>query len=37
MEGYTNDEIAEKIGRVPRTVERRLQRIRSFLSKEIML
>jgi RNA polymerase sigma factor (sigma-70 family) len=37
MEGYTNDEIAEKIGRVPRTVERRLQRIRSFLSKEVVL
>jgi RNA polymerase sigma factor (sigma-70 family) len=34
MEGYSNDEIAELIGRVPRTVERRLQRIRALLSRE---
>jgi DNA-directed RNA polymerase specialized sigma24 family protein len=27
MEGYTNDEIADKLGCVPRTVERRLQLI----------
>ena len=35
MEGYSNDEIAQRIGRVPRTVERRLRRIRSLLSREV--
>ncbi len=32
MEGHSNDEIAAAIGRVPRTVERRLQLIRTLLS-----
>ncbi len=30
LEGYTNDEIAEKLKCVPRTVERKLRRIRAF-------
>lgn len=34
MEGYTNDEIAEKIGMTTRTVERKLQRIRELWSEE---
>jgi RNA polymerase sigma factor (sigma-70 family) len=34
MEGHSNEEIAERIGRVPRTVERRLQRIRALLSSD---
>jgi DNA-directed RNA polymerase specialized sigma24 family protein len=36
MEGYTNEEIAAKLGCVPRTVERKLWRIRSIWAKEIM-
>jgi RNA polymerase sigma factor (sigma-70 family) len=31
MEGYTNEEIAERLGVAPRTVERRLRLIRSLL------
>jgi DNA-directed RNA polymerase specialized sigma24 family protein len=34
MEGCTNDEIAARLGCVPRTVERRLQVIRSLWSQE---
>jgi DNA-directed RNA polymerase specialized sigma24 family protein len=34
MEGDTNDEIAEKLGCVPRTVERKLARIRKIWEKE---
>jgi DNA-directed RNA polymerase specialized sigma24 family protein len=34
MEGYTNDEIAEKLGCVPRTIERKLARIRTIWAKE---
>jgi DNA-directed RNA polymerase specialized sigma24 family protein len=33
MEGYTNDEIAARLGRVPRTVERRLRVIRTLWGK----
>ena len=36
MEGYSNEEIAQRIGRVPRTVERRLQRIRTLLRTEFV-
>jgi DNA-directed RNA polymerase specialized sigma24 family protein len=32
MEGYTNDEIAGKLGRTPRSVERKLQLIRRILA-----
>jgi DNA-directed RNA polymerase specialized sigma24 family protein len=32
LEGYTNDEIAEKLGKVARTVERKLQQIRQLWS-----
>jgi DNA-directed RNA polymerase specialized sigma24 family protein len=35
MEGYSNDEIAAKLGCVPRTVERRLRVIRSLWAQEI--
>jgi RNA polymerase sigma factor (sigma-70 family) len=35
VEGYTNDEIAEKLGCVPRTVERKLQRIRTLWDQEL--
>ena len=35
MEGYTNDEIAEKLGTTTRTVERKLQRIRELWSDEM--
>ena len=35
MEGYTNDEIAEKLGTTTRTVERKLQRIRELRSDEM--
>jgi RNA polymerase sigma factor (sigma-70 family) len=34
LEGYTNEEIAEKLGCVPRTVERKLQAIRAIWEKE---
>jgi DNA-directed RNA polymerase specialized sigma24 family protein len=34
MEGYTHDEIAGKLGCVPRTVERKLRVIRSIWSEE---
>ena len=33
LEGFTNNEIAEELGCVPRTVERKLERIRSIWSK----
>jgi RNA polymerase sigma factor (sigma-70 family) len=33
LEGYTNEEIAEKLGRVRRTVERKLERIREIWLK----
>jgi DNA-directed RNA polymerase specialized sigma24 family protein len=35
MEGYTNEEIAAMLGCVPRTVERKLWRIRSIWGKEV--
>jgi DNA-directed RNA polymerase specialized sigma24 family protein len=35
MEGYTNSEIAAKLGCVPRTVERKLWRIRNILRKGV--
>lgn len=35
MEGYTNDEIAEKLGTTTRTVERKLQRIRELWADEL--
>jgi len=35
MEGYSNDEIAAKLGCVPRTVERKLRVIRSLWAPEI--
>jgi DNA-directed RNA polymerase specialized sigma24 family protein len=35
MEGYTIEEIAARLGCVPRTVERRLRVIRSLWSQEI--
>jgi DNA-directed RNA polymerase specialized sigma24 family protein len=34
MEGYTNDEIARRLGRAPRTVKRRLQLIRRLWEQE---
>jgi DNA-directed RNA polymerase specialized sigma24 family protein len=34
MEGYTNDEIAERLGCVPRTVERKLRVIRGLWDQE---
>jgi DNA-directed RNA polymerase specialized sigma24 family protein len=34
MEGYTSDEIADRLGCVPRTVERRLRVIRSLWNEE---
>jgi DNA-directed RNA polymerase specialized sigma24 family protein len=34
MEGYTNDEIAARLDRAPRTVERRLRLIRSIWARE---
>ena len=33
MEGYTNEEIAAKLGRTPRSIERKLQRIRRTLEQ----
>jgi DNA-directed RNA polymerase specialized sigma24 family protein len=35
MEGYTNDEVAGRLGCVPRTVERKLRVIRSLWSREV--
>ena len=35
MEGYRNDEIADKLGCTPRTVERKLRIIRGLWEKEI--
>jgi len=35
MEGYTEDEMAAKLGCVPRTVRRKLRRIRALWAKEI--
>ena len=35
MEGYTSDEIAQKLSRTVRTVERKLQRIRIIWSAEV--
>jgi RNA polymerase sigma factor (sigma-70 family) len=35
LEGYTNEEIAQKLDCVPRTVERRLRTIRGLWSKEL--
>jgi DNA-directed RNA polymerase specialized sigma24 family protein len=35
MEGYANEEIAAKLGVVPRTVERKLQLIRSLWADEV--
>jgi len=35
MEGYHNDEIAQKLGCVPRTVERKLHRIRIIWEEEV--
>jgi DNA-directed RNA polymerase specialized sigma24 family protein len=35
MEGYTNEEIAAKLGCVPRTVERKLRLIRSLWTHEV--
>jgi DNA-directed RNA polymerase specialized sigma24 family protein len=35
MEGYTNDEIAGKLRRSPRTVERKLERIRELWLREV--
>jgi DNA-directed RNA polymerase specialized sigma24 family protein len=35
MEGYTNNEIAAKLGCVPETVERKLRAIRQLWSKEL--
>jgi DNA-directed RNA polymerase specialized sigma24 family protein len=34
LEGYTNEEIAGRLGCVPRTVERKLERIREKWSQE---
>jgi DNA-directed RNA polymerase specialized sigma24 family protein len=34
MEGYSTEEIAGLLGRAPRTVERKLRRIRSLWSSE---
>ncbi len=34
LKGYSNEEIAEKLGCVPRTVERKLERIRSKWQRE---
>jgi DNA-directed RNA polymerase specialized sigma24 family protein len=34
MEGYTNEEITERLGCVPRTIERRLRLIRRFWEEE---
>ena len=35
MEGYANEEIAAKLGCVPRTVERKLRLIRSLWADEV--
>jgi DNA-directed RNA polymerase specialized sigma24 family protein len=35
LEGYTNAEIAKELGVIERTVERRLQLIRSLWSEEL--
>ncbi len=34
LEGYTNEEIAQKLDCVPRTVERKLARIRNLWDKD---
>jgi DNA-directed RNA polymerase specialized sigma24 family protein len=34
LEGYTNEEISEQLDCVPRTVERKLERIREKWAKE---
>ncbi len=36
LEGYSNDEIAAKLGCVPRTVERKLRAIRGLWNREIV-
>ena len=35
MEGHSNDEIAARLGRAPRTVARKLRRIRTLWSQEV--
>jgi DNA-binding CsgD family transcriptional regulator len=35
MEGYTNAEIAARLGCVPQTVERKLRAIRRLWAKEV--
>jgi RNA polymerase sigma factor (sigma-70 family) len=35
VQGYTNDEIADRLGCVPRTVERKLHRIRTLWAQEL--
>ena len=35
LEGYTNEEIAAKLGRAPATVERKLRMIRDAWAKEV--
>jgi DNA-binding CsgD family transcriptional regulator len=35
MEGYTTEEIAAKLGYVPRTIERKLRLIRAIWTREL--
>jgi DNA-directed RNA polymerase specialized sigma24 family protein len=35
MEGYTNEELAARLRVAPRTVERKLQRIRELWAQEV--
>jgi hypothetical protein len=35
MEGYTTEEIAAKLGYVPRTIERKLRLIRNLWENEV--
>jgi len=35
MEGYTNDEIADRLGYAPRSIKRKLQMIRSLWAQEV--